>query len=1076
MSHVRHVAWQVVSAMLLLACSVRAQSTSQLSGVIFDPDRASVPDVAVTLKNAASGVMFEAQSNNDGNYVFAVIPPGVYELTARKNGFQRFVRPGVVIDTASSQRLDLQLTVGGVTESVTVQADAPVLQSDNATVGQLIENKTIIDMPLANRRAAGLVKLMGNVVFIQESPGAEAIPFFALAGGRARNQMWTIDGGVAQNFSTGVAQLGLNPPVETLQEMKVESSNYAAEYGRSSGGFITMTTKSGTNAFHGALYEFVRNDAFDARNFFATSKAPRRYNVFGGTVGGPIQKDRTHFFFGYEAALRRDGITRVFTVPQPQEVRGDFSGRSGVLIDPATRQPFTGNIIPASRLDPVGSALAELYPAPNRAGSANNFAANTVDKIEQHNIVARIDHQFSVNDRVFFRYLGNPVSSEGGAVFPVAAADAFARRSESFQQLYTGNWTHVLNPSWVNDFRYTYSRKPGGSQSIGTGTSIAEQVGLKGVPGDGMPRINVGGLVALGDTTHLREAPSALQSHELINNVSWFRGTHNVKFGVNIRTSVHPERFQNLKYGAFTFNDVATGTGFQLAGLLLGWTQAVDVNSNRDLYSHLDYYGAFIQDDWKIAPRLTLNLGLRWEMDTPRREENNLQNGFDEVAINPVSGTPGSLTFAGVNGQSSYAHRFDKNNFGPRIGFAWRPFNEKWVVRGGYGLTYAGLYQTAIPFVAASGFADRRQLTSPDNGLTPALLLRNGVPEVANEPFTPGFGAVPVGQTPRLAPQFFRQDHVSPYAHMLNFGIQRQLGSSLVAEATWQANLGHKLGGPDININETRPELRGATANQRLRPFPQYGNVMWLSPAWGNSSYHALNLRIEKRYSQGLNLLANYTWSKFIDDVEAVNELGGAGYQSYYAHHLDKALAGNDIPHRFVASSVYEIPVGRGKALNVSNGLLDAIVGGWSLGGIVELRTGAPYAVTEQTNRLNSFSASQRPDVVADPDLPSDRARAEAIRQWFLTDAFAFPGNGVLGNASRSPGRGPGFANVEMSLLKTWRIRERFGAQLRGEFFNLLNRPNFALPNGQRGNPAFGQISGTAGEARVIQLGLKLTY
>lgn len=1061
----------------MLCVSAAGQSTSQLTGLVLDPDQAVIPGARLTLRHTGSGVSLEGQTNDQGYYVFAVVPPGVYELTAQRDGFQKLIRNGVVVDTGTSQRLDLQLKVGGVTEIVTVQSQAPVLQADNATVGQLIENKAIIDMPLASRRAAGLVKLMGNLVFIQESAGADALPFFALAGGRARNQMWTIDGGVAQNFGTEIAQLGLNPPVETLQEMKVESNNYAAEYGRSSGGFITMSTKAGTNAFHGALYEYLRNNALDARNFFALAKAPRRYNVFGGTIGGPVIKDKTHFFAAYEAALRRDGVTRVLTVPLPQEVQGNFSGRLGALLDPTTRQPFPGNLIPQSRLDPVGRALAAFYPAPNRAGSANNFVANTVDKIALHARMARIDHQFSANDRVFFRYLGTPGSNEGGTVFPNPATDSFARISSSFHQLYTGNWTKVISAAWVNDLRYTFIRRPVKSISIGTGTPVVEQIGLKGIPKDGMPRINVGGLVALGGTVQLREAaPSALKSHEIINNVSWFRGSHAVKFGINIRPTDQPERFHNFKYGSFTYNDVATGAGFQLAALLLGWTQSVDVNSTDDLNPHVDYYGAFLQDDWKVTRRLTLNFGVRWEMDTPRRDGNNKQNGFDEFALNPVSNTPGAMIFSGENGVSQYAHQFDKNNFGPRFGFAWRTLGERTVIRGGYGLTYSGLYNSAVSSVATSGFADSRQFTSPDNGLTPAILLASGVPDMAREPLSPGFGAVTVGQNPRLAPQFFRQDHVTPYAHMLNFGIQRELGASLVADVTWQANLSHKLGGPSVNINETRPELRGSAANQSLRPFPQYGNVLWLLPSWGNSSYHSLNARLEKRYSAGLYLLANFTWSKFIDDVEAFNELGGAGYQSYFGHRLDKALAGNDIAHRLIASSVYELPLGEGKRIGINNTTINAVVGGWSLGGIIELRSGAPYAITEQTNRLNSFSATQRPNQLINPDLPSDRPRAELIRQWFRTDAFTFPGNGVLGNASRSPGRGPGFANVEFSLLKTWRFRERFGLQIRGEFFNLLNRPNFAMPNGQRGNPAFGQISNTVNDARVVQLGLKLTY
>ncbi|MGI8992256.1 MAG: hypothetical protein ACR2I2_22090 [Bryobacteraceae bacterium] len=302
----------------------------------------------------------------------------------------------------------------------------------------------------------------------------------------------------------------------------------------------------------------------------------------------------------------------------------------------------------------------------------------------------------------------------------------------------------------------------------------------------------------------------------------------------------------------------------------------------------------------------------------------------------------------------------------------------------------------------------------------------------------------------------------------------------MLLQLEYLGNMAHRIGGPGTeNINETLPQLRGATQNQALRPFPQYGNILWRSPDWGNSTYNALNAKVEKRFSGGLNFMATYTWSKFLDDIAAANELGGAsasGQQSYYARHLDKGLSGNDIRHRVTGSFVYELPVGRGKALAVDNRILDGVVGGWSLGTIAEFRTGSPYSVYEQTNKLNSFSAGQRSNIVADPNLPSDRPRAQLVRQWFNTAAFAFPGNGVLGNASKSVGTGPGFINFDTSLLKDFHLTERRYLQFRAQFYNLFNRPNFALPNGSRGNPAFGQISSTVNGGRFIQLSLRFVF
>jgi len=514
-----------------------------------------------------------------------------------------------------------------------------------------------------------------------------------------------------------------------------------------------------------------------------------------------------------------------------------------------------------------------------------------------------------------------------------------------------------------------------------------------------------------------------------------------------------------------------------MAALLLGWANTAQVFVT-GAHARTNYYGFYVQDDWRVAPRLTLNVGMRYDVEQPRWEQNNAQNGFDPFTINPVSNTPGVLTFSGRDGLSKYAHRWDKNNIAPRFGFAYRMPGDKTVLRGGYGLMYGPIYDASVGRVMQASFTDTRTFQSTNNGLTPALVLRDGVPTPPVEERGPGFGAVRPGQTPRLAPEFMSQDHKNVYAHHVSFNIQHQLFGSTLLEAGYMSNLAHNIGGLTVNINQIPLDRIGATQNQSLRPFPQYGNVLWQAPNWGNSSYHALNLKVERRFAAGFNLLANYTWAKFLDDVEANSEAGGApgnGQQSYYARALDKSYSGSDLRHRFVASTVYEIPVGIGKRVNLSSRLADAIVGGWSLGVITEARAGLPYGVIENSNRLNAFSSAQRPNLVGDARLDSSRPRSEFVRQWFDTSQYVFPGDGRLGNAARTTGFGPGFFGVDVSLLKDFRFSESRFLQLRGEAFNLANRPNFGLPNGSRGNANFGRIASSQ-DGRVIQIGLRFVY
>ncbi|MFN7936428.1 MAG: TonB-dependent receptor [Bryobacteraceae bacterium] len=1067
-------------ATIALACGLLfAQTpTARITGTVYDSSAKSIPQASVTAMNQSTGTVVDAQTNDQGIFSLPFLNPGKYEVKVEAPGFRRYLRSNITMETGQVLTLDVTLEVGEVTQSVTISEAPPLLESASSSVGQLIENKNITNMPLASRRTAALVRLMGNVSFINEDLQQGQINF-SLAGGRGRQQHWLMDGGNLQGTTLVTGITTFNPPVEALQEFKVEAIGYPAEIGRTMGGFISMTTRSGTNEFHGVLYEFLRNNAMDARPFFSPGLFPRKYNVFGATLGGPIRKDKTHFFFSYEGTRRRDGTTRTLNLPTQEEVRGDFTGIAGSLIDPLTRQPMPGNIIPTSRLDPVGSKLAALYPAPNVPGArsgANNFRANTVNSTNAFSVIARLDHNISAKDRIMTRFLDFRSTLTGGSVYPTPDADPNLATEFLDNWNITQSWLHSFTPTLFSDFRYTLFWRDGKNDPLVPDNGIAGAVGLKGVDPSGMPTVSVTGFTGMGRGTQVRTFQH-YYPQQFIETMTWFRGKHSVKFGGEVRISGQRDLRGNTPFGSFGFNDVATGRGFGLAALLLGWTNTAQVFVT-GAHARTNYYGFFIQDDWKIAPRLTLNVGLRYDLEEPRWEKNNGQNQFDPIAINPVSGTPGIITYSGRDGLSKYAHRFDKNNFGPRFGFAYRLRGDKTVLRGGYGWMYGPIYDASVGRVMQASFTDTRTFQSTNNGLTPVFLLRDGVPTPPVEERGPGFGAVKVGETPRLAPEFMDPNHRNTYAHHFSFNIQHQVFGGTLLEAGYSSNLAHRIGGLTVNINEIRPELRGATQNQRLRPFPQYGNVLWQAPNWGNSSYHALNLKVERRFSAGFNLLANYTWSKFLDDVEANAEAGGApgnGQQSYYARALDKSFSGSDLRHRFIVSTVYEIPVGKGKRMNINSRIADAIAGGWTLGVIAEARGGLPYGVVEASNRLNSFSSSQRSHLNGDAALSASRPRSELVDRWFDISKYAFPGDGILGNAARNTGIGPGFAGLDASLLKDFRFSEKRYLQLRGEAFNLLNRPNFGLPNGSRGNAAFGRISSSQ-DGRVMQIGLRFVY
>jgi len=1096
---------RLVFFLALLALPTLAQSPqATLSGVVTDPQGAVVADATVTASNLQTGVRWVTRTNESGYYVIRFLPIGNYELMVEHPGFRRYVRSGIILSTAESLELNIRLELGAVTESLNVSARVSALQTLESQVGQLIESKTIEDIPLGDRRSMNMVNLMGAAVFVNYDAGQK--PNFSLAGGRTQSQMLWIDGGSGQNMRLGIGQMDIDPPVEALQEVKILSNNYSAEFGGSAGGVIVSTTKSGDNRFRGTLFEYVRNEKLDAANFFAPVsgkqkvKAPLRYNVFGGTLGGPIRREHTFFFFSYEGARRRDGFTSTLTTPTELQRAGDFSqtlNAQGAVIpiyDPATtrvvggryvRDQFPGNRIPSSRFDPVALKLLPFYPAANKQPDsptgANNYRANGAVALTRNNFTLKIDHNLGSRDRFTGRWMYNSDNSDRISVYPHPAADP-NNKNDYHQQLWFGSWTRVINPVVVNEFRFNYGTRFADTYSRSIGGHWPSKLGIKGVPDEAFPQFNVTGFLGLGSGTQ-RRLSTPIQHQQFVENLSWVRGRHSLKFGGEARHSRIRDTMRNLMSGSFSFNTLSTGqpgvaaSGNGMASLLLGLPAAFSLRDTLPLDRSSWYLAWFVQDDWSLSRSLTLNFGLRWETDTPMVDANKRMNGFDPQAINPVSGTPGVVKFAGLGGWRTKPWDPDWNNFGPRFGFAWKILgSEKTVLRGGYGIFFGHPFDHGAPNSASLGYELSASLTSPDNGITAPFVLRDGVPVSAKAAkLDDSFGAVPVGQPVTTAVTFYETNRRQSYSQQFNLGIQRELPGGMILELTYLGNLARKLPGSNLSINQIRPELMGPTATQKDRPFPQFSNVSIVFPTLGVSSYHAGVVRVERRFSAGFNLLSTYTWSKFLNNVDeggaALGDEGGP-YSNYYNRRADWGPSENDVPHRFTLASVYELPFGVGRKFFVAHPVRH-LIGGWSVGSVAVMQAGAPFTVTTQTNTTYAFSAGPlRADVLRNPNLP---VHERSLERWFDTGAFKQPPLYTFGNQGVNILRADGQVNFNFSILRNFFFAEGKRLQFRAELFNAFNHPNFGIPGHTFGGPGFG-IVGSARAPRTVQLGLRLTY
>jgi hypothetical protein len=1087
---------------LLFASSLFAQfETATLTGVVTDPAAALVPRVTVRLTNQATNVESVAVTDDDGRYTFTALRPGTYQLTASATGFKQYSSTDLILQVNQSARVDIQLTVGEVSERVQVTAATPVLETETSSRGSVIDQTKIVELPLNGRDYNQLALLSPGV--LAPTPRLQSVGFkgaFNVNGNRAFNNAFQLDG--VDNTSYSNSFRGLNvqvvqPSVEALQEFKIQTNAYSAEFGRSSGALINAVTRSGSNELHGSLYEFHRNDNLDAANFFANknglAKPFRLRNQFGAAAGGRIVRDKTFIFGDYEGLRDRTGVVRLSSVPNPMWREGIFATPIHNPYNPAdTGQDFripaipgcndnAGNCwrIPANLIDPVGQRIVNVAPNPNTISTTldNNFVSVPVNRNDTNQFDIRLDHIVSQKINVFGRYSFVDTAFVQPAPRPGLAEgstnDTFGTADLRSQGLAAG-MTWVLNPALVSETRFGLARGDYYQLPPNFGSGCPEQlIGLKGAPTEeaicgGLPVINFpgGNLRRLGRTTSVPQFQTP-RSYNFRQSFASTKGKHSIRTGgelLFVRTGI---RDVSSLLGNFDFSGRFTGVNARwenaIADLLLGFPTRYQQDSNTtfDIYQRM-YFGYF-QDDWRIARNLTLNIGLRYEFATPPREQNMQWANFDPANGRYIQAKEGSLY------DESLVHP-DRNNWAPRVGFSWSPF-AKTVVRSGYGVFYnhsnrmgrEGLLGFNPPFIIL-----RDSNISGSNALkanNAAFRLQDGIPA--------GFVDIARVDLSTVARKAQDPNQRTSYVQQYNFGIQQELARGLVVEVAYVGNRGLKLPAfRNLNPNVYSFNAQGApvVGLKALDALNLRGDIQYLENL-GISNYNSLQARVERRFSNGFTFLASYTWGKALTD--SVDHLSTSGVgngtdvgafrepQNPANRRAEYGPAEFDVTHRFVLSGVWQLPFGV------------------EFSPIFTAQTGLALTPNQPVITNIGSERRSRPNRVASGNLPSDQ---RTVDRWFDTNAFvptsATPGavefvpNTIFGNSGVGILRGPNYVNLDFNVAKTFRITERLSAQLRAELFNALNHPNFGVPGITTG-AGFGQIV-QANDARIIQFALKL--
>jgi hypothetical protein len=1136
MKHLR-ISLCVIVAIYFFNFSAHAQSfTGLIVGTVKNPEGAVVPNAEITIIHEQTNRTLTVMTNGEGYYASAPLGVGTYRVEAKMSGFRRAFRGGIVLQIQQTVVIDFALELGAVSEEVEVKAEAPVLESTTTTLGKVVDNRRIGDLPLNTRNVYSLIFLTPGVT---GSIGNNYNSLSYSVNGARPTMMDTVIDGVTASFPTvnGFTGISIFPSVDAIQEFKVMGATYPAEFGRSLGSVLNVVFKSGTNQFHGSAYEFLRNSVFDANNFFE-NRAGRplgsfKRSQFGGHATGPIIRDKTFFMGSYEGLRARSFASSIRTVPTIEQRNGDFSktfNQAGALIrvfNPFTtrasgsgfiRDQFAGNKIPTALIDPVALNILKYFPLPNQPGdqftNANNYAASGSAQINLDNYDFRIDHRISENQTFFARYSHRYTQDVPLKAFSEDLTIAEGRViQENRARNFVAEYAYTLSPSMVLTARLGFARTLFVFSNQGLGfkpSSLGLPAAIDSVVDRQMfPAIGVSGMTSLGGNDHRF---NAFMSYPFVATLTRAQGKHNWKYGGEVRL-IRVNVWEARNAGNFNFNagftqgpnptaaSSSAGLGFASFLLGAGTTGNTLIQGWKNVAAQSFYYAGYAQDDWRITQKLTLNLGVRYDLDTPRTERYNRMNFFDPDSPSPLASKvpqfpnlKGGVRFVGVDGNSRSQYNTDTNNLAPRLGLAYQ-FNQKTVIRAGYSHIFGPSNQAAQGTVGPFGFRiEYPWQTTNDNGLTPFNLLRN--------PYPLGFRALPGAADGLLTQaganlQSVLQDTITPWSQQWNLNIQRELPWQMSLEVAYVGTRGLQLsrnGEDGLSLNQLDPQYLslGSALNQQvdnpffglgtggffaspkisrgqlLRPYPQFTDIIPLYSSGASSNYHALQVSFSKRLSRGILVDGNYTWAKNIEE--------GLTHQDSYNIRGDRGLSTIDIAHRFVISYLYELPFGKGRKFGANApGLLDAIIGGWQFNGITTFQSGTPLTITAN-NTAGLFSPLTRPNTNGkDPNLSGKVD--ERLNKYFDTSVYSQPAAFTFGNVGPTVNiRNDGVRSFDLSLFKQFAPTEKMRVQFRVEALNAFNTPRFGSPTTSVTSTTFGQITSQANSPRQLQFGLKLLW
>ncbi len=1041
-------------ALLLPLCSAGQTVRGNIAGVVIDQHEQPLPEAHVRLTHQDTGWERNAVTSESGGFFFPVVAPGAYRLEVSRPEYRTYTQQLTLL-TDQELHLEIPLLPGQITERIEVRAVRSLLRTESASLGGVIENHLIRGLPLDGRNFLELSLLLPGVAPSAQGSAASVRGevAFNVNGAREDSNNYLLDG--VFNGDPKLNSFAVNPAVDAIQEFELAAGAYDASFGRNAGAQVNVVLKSGGNQWHGAVYEFFRNSALDARNFFAAPAEPDpqyQRSQFGFSLGGPLVKNRTFIFGDYEGLRLREGITRTTNVPTALERRGDFSRSDRKPFEPVSGQPFPGDRIPDFLVHPTGANIAALYPLPNRPTAGQNYVSSPAarDRSDQSDI--RLDQAIGRAGDLTVRCsfadgtLFNPFS---GPSFPDVPGYGVVvpRRAQNV----TVSETHALSPRWLNELRTAFGRVAARTLQQNFGRSLNTQVGLPELslnPRDhGLSLITLPGFSPLGDEPNNPQR-SVTNTYQVLDNVTHARDRHLLKMGFDFRRT-QQNAFRDVQSRGF-LNFLGI-TGNPLADLLLGYP-AVTGGAKLDNPQYLRTFSAslFLNETWRIAPSVTLSAGLRYEYNSPPIDKFDRANVYDLRTR--------SLVRVGTGGIPRSGYFPDRNNWAPRIGLAWRPHAGPTVLRMGYGIYYdqsslapgEGLYFNP-PF-----FDFRLYFPLP------------GLPLTLDDPFPESF---PFRSPPSALS--FQTDLRSPYMQHWSFNIQRQFGRNRVAEIGYVGSKGtRQLSARDVNQPPPSPVIPNP------RPDVQFADVNLLESR-SRSIYHGLQARFQQHLTAGVSVLASYTWSKSIDDASSFFSSAGDANFPQDSHNLraERGRSNFHLSHRFTLSYSWSLPLGRGRRY-LNSATAAAIFGGWQTYGIWTFQSGRPFTVALLPELDNSntgrsilgFGANDRPDLLGNPAL--NRPGPE---RWFDTAKFAMPAFGRFGNAGRNILDGPNLRTINVSLLRDFTLREGLALQLRAEAFNVLNRTNFELPEIFLGSPSFGRIL-SARSPRRVQFGLKVIF